>query len=393
MRQERRSSQKAQREGGGRNATAQPRIAPAKIAERKAEHITIATDEQVEPRGAPSWADVVLVHNCLPEIDLSEVDLSVEFLGRRLSAPLLISSMTGGHELARSINNVLAEVAERYGLAMGVGSQRAFLKDPALADTYSVVREAAPSAFLISNVGAPQLIQQGREEALSPRQVQRAIDLIHADALAVHLNYLQEMIQPEGDTRARGVLAAIRGLAEALSIPIIAKETGAGMAPAQIRQLREAGVRALDVGGLGGTSFAIVEAQRARLHDRQAKAELGELFAAWGVPTMVAVPLAAEHGLPVIASGGIRSGLDAARALSLGAGLIGVARPLLVVAQQGVEATAAWVERFMEELRTAMFLTGSATVADLRGKVFLSGRGREWLEGVRQAGSGSSRSR
>jgi isopentenyl-diphosphate delta-isomerase len=352
------------------------------VSDRKAEHINIASTQAVEPGMSASWNDVALVHNCLPEIDLDEVDLSVEFLGRRLAAPLVISSMTGGHELARSINSVLAHVAERFGLAMGVGSQRAYLKDRALAGTYTVVRETAPNAYIIGNVGAPQLISQGDAAPLSLDQVKQLVELIRADALAVHLNYLQEMIQPEGDTRARGVLAAIRRVVDGVGAPVIAKETGAGIAPAQAACLAQAGVRALDVGGLGGTSFAIVEAQRARLRDRQAKAELGELFGAWGIPTMAAIPLACQAGLPVIGSGGIRSGLDAARALALGATLVGVARPLLVVAQQGVDATAAWVERFLDELRTALFLTGSRTPGDLRGKAVLLGRTREWVDGL-----------
>jgi isopentenyl-diphosphate Delta-isomerase len=244
-----------------------------------------------------------------------------------------------------------------------------------------VVRDVAPNAYVIGNVGAPQLVPQGEAAALSLEQVKQLIALIRADALAVHLNYLQEMIQPEGDTRARGVLAAIRRIVDGVGVPVIAKETGAGIAPAQAAALAQAGVRALDVGGLGGTSFAIVEAQRARLRDRQAKAELGELFGGWGIPTMAAIPLACQAGLPVIGSGGIRSGLDAARALALGASLVGVARPLLVVAQQGVEATAAWVERFLDELRTALFLTGSRTPGELQGKAVVLGRSREWVEG------------
>ncbi len=349
------------------------------ITDRKAEHITISTAHDVEPSMAASWADVALIHNCLPEIDLDDVDLSVEFLGRRLAAPLLISSMTGGHALARSINAVLAQVAERFGLAMGVGSQRAFVKDASLADTYAIVREVAPTAFMVANVGAPQLIPQGEAPPLTLEEVRSAVALVQADALAIHLNYLQEMIQPEGDTRARGVLRAIREVASAAGVPVIAKETGAGMARPQAQQLKEAGVDALDVGGLGGTSFAIVEAQRARLRDRHSKADLGELFSGWGIPTMVSIPLAARTGLPVIGSGGIRNGLDAARALALGASLVGIARPLLIVAQQGVEATAAWVERFLEELRTALFLTGSTRPSALQGRAIVAGRTREWL--------------
>jgi isopentenyl-diphosphate Delta-isomerase len=297
----------------------------------------------------------------------------------------VISSMTGGHELAETINGVLAEVAERFNLAMGVGSQRAFLKDASQASTYTVVRKRAPSAFVIGNVGAPQLIPQDADPPLTSDQVQSVVQLIGADALAVHLNYLQEVIQPEGDTRARGVLAAIRRVVEASRVPVIAKETGAGIATEQAMQLRDAGIQALDVSGSGGTSFAIVEAQRARLRDRHAKAELGELFSSWGIPTMVSIPLAVQAGLPVIGSGGIRSGLDAARALALGASLVGVARPLLIAAQQSVAATAEWVERLLDELRTAMFLTGSRTPADLRGKAALTGRAREWLTAVSQS--------
>jgi len=357
----------------------------AQIADRKAEHIVISTNQQVEPAIAASWNDVTLVHNCLPEIDLDELDLSVEFLGRTLKAPLVISSMTGGHELAKSINGVLAEAAERFGVAMGVGSQRAFVKDASLADTYAIVRERASGAFVIANVGAPQLVAQATEPPLGLADVRSVIHLIQADALAVHLNYLQEMIQPEGDTRARGVLEAIGRVVTGIDVPVIAKETGAGMASAQAEQLRQAGVRALDVGGLGGTSFAVVEAQRARLRDKPAKADLGELFAAWGIPTMVSIPLAVKAGLPVIGSGGIRSGLDAARALALGGTLVGVARPLLVAAQQGLQATCDWLDRFLEELRTAMFLAGARTPAELRGKAIIMGRTREWLDGLAAA--------
>ncbi|MGH2365714.1 MAG: type 2 isopentenyl-diphosphate Delta-isomerase [Chloroflexota bacterium] len=347
------------------------------ITDRKAEHIAVVTGEQVEPMTRASWEDVLLVHSCLPEIDLADVSLEVEFLGRRLAAPVLISSMTGGHALAEEINAVLAEAAQELGLAMGVGSQRAYVRNPALADSYAVVRKHAPSAFIVGNVGAPQLIAQGAEPAMTLPQIRAAIELIQADALAVHLNYLQETVQPEGDTRARGVLHAIGELAAAVRVPVIAKETGAGIAAPQAMQLKEAGVRALDVGGLGGTSFAMVEAHRARISQRLDKAALGELFSGWGIPTAVSVVLSAAAGLPIIGSGGIRSGLDAARALALGADLVGVARPLLLTAQQGAGATVEWLERFLDELRTAMFLTGSATVAALRGKAVLTGVSRD----------------
>ncbi|MBV9119917.1 MAG: type 2 isopentenyl-diphosphate Delta-isomerase, partial [Chloroflexi bacterium] len=210
------------------------------------------------------------------------------------------------------------------------------------------------------------------------------IDLIDANALAIHLNYLQEIIQPEGDTRARGVISAIAAVSGAVKVPLIAKETGAGMNAPQALQLKDAGVSALDVGGSGGTSFALVEGERAKLRRNQAKADLGELFAAWGIPTVVSIPLAAAAGLPVIGSGGVRTGLDAARALALGATVVGVARPLLLVAQEGYEATSAWVRRFLDELRTALFLTGALNPGAIRGKAVLTGPARELLHGLRE---------
>ncbi|MHB8619994.1 MAG: type 2 isopentenyl-diphosphate Delta-isomerase [Chloroflexota bacterium] len=361
-------------------------LSPPRIADRKAEHVIISTEQPVEPVAVTSWQDVFLRHNCLPEIDLADVDLSVDFLGHRLAAPVVISSMTGGHELARSINGVLAEVAERLGVAMGVGSQRAYLRDRSLGDTYSIVRDRAPSTFIIANVGAPQLIPQDGEQPLTTDQIREAIDLVRADALAIHLNYLQEVVQPEGDTRSRGVLKAIEQVAGSVNVPIIAKETGAGMALPEALRLRDAGVRALDVGGLGGTSFALVEAQRARLRQRPDKVKLGELFGGWGIPTAVSIALVRPAGLPVIATGGIRSGLDAARALAIGADVVGLARPMLLAAQSGVDVAEAWLRGFLEELRTAMFLTGSASVLALReGKACMIGRGREMLEALQRA--------
>ncbi|MBV9578901.1 MAG: type 2 isopentenyl-diphosphate Delta-isomerase [Chloroflexi bacterium] len=349
---------------------------------RKADHLRLSATSDVDAlAGGPSWQDIRLVHDALPELDQCDVDLSTTFLGKRLAAPLLIAGMTGGHRTAHEVNAVLARAAERHGLAMGVGSQRAALRRRDLAYTYTVVREQAPSAVLIANVGAPQLVDQDGAPALTRAEVQLAIDMIRADALAVHLNFLQESVQPEGERRAAGCAEAIRALASTVGVPIVAKETGAGISRVTAWRLRGLGVRALDVGGVGGTSFAAVEGLRAAAQGAMPSERLGELLRDWGIPTPVSLIGALAAGLPVVATGGIRSGLDAAKALTLGAGLVGVARPLLQAALQGDAAVEAWITQFLLELRTVMFLTGSADLAALRGKPrVVTGATARWLE-------------
>lgn len=335
----------------------------------------------METRTGPGWADVRLIHEAVPAVDLDAVDLSVEFLGRRLRAPLLIAGMTGGHDTAGVVNACLARAAERHGLAMGVGSQRAAVRHPELAWTYAVVREQAPTALLIGNVGAAQLIPQGDVPPLAAGQVQALLATLRADALAIHLNYLQETVQPEGDRQAEGTLTAIRALATSVDVPLIAKETGAGMSRRSAGLLAGAGMRALDVGGVGGTSFAAVEGLRAEQQGHRLGARLGGTFREWGIPTAVSIAAARPTGLPIIATGGIRTGLDAAKAIALGARLVGVARPLLQASLEGGDAAVnAWIEGFLAELRAAVFLTGSRRVGDLpaRPRVLL-GETREWL--------------
>ena len=354
----------------------------AEIQARKEEHLWYARGD-VEARTPAGWNDVELVHQAVPEVDFDAIDLSTEFLGRTLRAPLVLSAMTGGHSEAIEINVNLARAAERYGLAMGVGSQRAALKAPELADTYAVARREAPGAFLIANIGAPQLVQQGTEPPLGPSEVDELIAMIEADALAVHLNWLEETVQPEGNRQAAGCLAALTDLSDGLTgrTPVIAKETGAGLSQEAAGQLAAAGVAALDVGGRGGTSFAAVEGQRAAAHGDEARARLGEVFRDWGLPTPVSVVAAtAGAALPVIATGGIRSGLDAAKALSLGATLVGVARPMLHAAIKGEEAVSAAIEMYLMELATGMFLTGSTNASELRSaRRLILGNTHEWL--------------
>ncbi len=352
------------------------------VKQRKIEHVTIALENDIAAPQQATWADVRLVHRALPEVDLDDIDTSVDFLGSRLRYPIFISSLTGGHPDVATINERLATIAGEYGLAMGVGSQRAALVTPELAATYAVVQAAAPNAFLIANVGAPQLIEQKRHPAFTVTDAHRAVEMIGARALAIHLNYLQEAAQPEGDRRARGSLEALRQIAAEIGVPVIAKETGAGISYEQAHALRAAGVAAIDVGGAGGSSMAAMESVRAQSRGDEATARIGQLFRAWGIATPIAVVEThlGAPGLPVISTGGVRSGLDAARALALGATLIGMGFPFLKAASEGLEAVRAFLDQFLAELRVAMQLTGAATIAELRQRpVVVTGMTREWL--------------
>ncbi|MGH2458640.1 MAG: type 2 isopentenyl-diphosphate Delta-isomerase [Chloroflexota bacterium] len=348
--------------------------------DRKFEHLEIAAGGTIESPSGAGWGDIQLVHDCLPEVDRGAVDLAIWFFGKRLKAPIVIASMTGGHPRAAEINRRLASAAQRLGIAMGLGSQRAAIEQPELMSTYAVARQAAPDAFLIANVGAPQLVAQGDRAPLTVGQVQALVDAVSADALAIHLNFLQEACQPEGDANARGCAEAIAQVSSAITVPVIAKETGAGMSAASARRLRELGARALDVGGYGGSNMAMLEARRAERQGNQLRRRLGETFATWGIPTAVSIVEARSAGLPVIATGGVRTGLDAAKAINLGAALVGVARPALSQASVSEEALIEWLEGFIEELRVAAFLTGANDLAGLaRRPRRVFGRTAEWL--------------
>lgn len=359
-------------------ASEDPRLAKGPL--RKAEHIALALGGRVESRVAPGWDDIGLVHEALPELDIDEVGLGTEFLGRRLRAPLVIAGMTGGHPDGAAINAALGRAAERHGLAIGVGSQRIALADSATAPTYAAAREAAPGALVIANIGAAQLIKQGDQPALSDEDLHSLIDMVAADALAIHLNFVEEAIQPEGDRCTRGCAEAIRRVAEVLEVPVIVKETGAGMSRQTAERLKALGVAALDVGGAGGTSFALVELARARAQGDESRIAVGEMLADWGIPTAVAVRAAVNTGIPVIATGGIRSGLHAAKAIALGATAVGVGRPLLQAASESDEALDRWIERFLSELRVVLQMTGSADLHALRGvPLVIGGRTRDWI--------------
>ena len=322
--------------------------------DRKAEHIELALERGMQLDGH-FFDGYHFGHEALPEIDFAEIDLSVEFLGKRLAAPLLISCMTGGTEAAGRINRNLAAGAERAGIAVGVGSQRKALEDPLQAATFEV-RGVAPTAALLGNLGAVQL-----NYGLGPDDCRRAVEMIGADALVLHLNPLQEAIQPEGQRNFAGLLDKMAAVARALPVPVVAKEVGSGLSAATARALVERGIPILDVAGVGGTSWARIEAARAG--DR----EIGELFAGWGIPTPDAIRQAAGvPGARVIASGGLRNGLDVAKALALGADLAGMAYPFLEAATASAERVVAKIDRIVQELKICMFCLGVKTVSGLR---------------------------
>jgi isopentenyl-diphosphate Delta-isomerase len=373
------------RSEGRRSTGAGPTRPPRKSADadgidlshRKAEHVKVVLGKNVEGKYR-YWDDVQLVHRALPELDFEEIDTSVTLLGHRLRAPILITGMTGGFPGAGTINENLARAAADVGVAMGVGSERAAVLKGQYPESYAcVARHAVPLKF--ANLGAPQIVPQRPGDAVvGPDEVRRAMELIGADALAIHLNFLQEMVQPEGDRRARGCLDAIGTLAR--RFPVLVKETGAGISRTVAESLRDRGVKAFDVSGTGGTSFAAVEHYRAAERGAVREARVGKTFWDWGIPSPISVLELVPLGLPVIASGGIRSGLDVARAIALGATAAGTAGGVLRAASTGPEETRTELETLVHELKVAMFLTGSRTVAELQKAPYVvTGESRPWL--------------
>ncbi len=327
---------------------------------RKADHLRICLDEDVQFHAVTNGLERYrFTHCCLPELNRSEIDITTTFLGKSLGAPLLISSMTGGTEQAKTINFRLAEVAQHYKLAMGVGSQRVAVENPQVADTFAV-RSHAPDILLFANLGAVQLnYSYGLDECL------RVIDLCQADALILHLNPLQECIQPKGDTNFRGLIDKINVLCIRLPVPVIVKEVGNGISAAIAQKLLDAGVSAIDVAGAGGTSWAKVESERA-LNAQQRR--LGLTFADWGLPTAECITSirAFAPEIPLIASGGLRNGLDVAKAIALGADVAGLAWPFLQAAAESADAVDALVQLLIAEITTVLFCTGNATLSQLK---------------------------
>ena len=341
------------------------------IAERKGAHLDLCASEDVEGAGTTLLEQVQLFHDALPELSFDDVDPSVELLGRRLHAPILIAGMSGGTPRARELNRALATAAQKCGLGMGVGSQRAMLLDPACIDTYRV-RDVAPDILLLGNVGAVQAREAG------PARVASLVDAIGADALCVHLNVTQELVQDEGDRDFRGCLAAIAQLVRELRVPVVVKETGCGFGPHTATRLRDAGVALVDASGAGGTTWSGVEALRGSARQRAIGAALRE----WGIPTAASIVFARRAGLRVIASGGIRGPVDVVRALALGADAAALALPFLRAHAEGGEtAVLEAAERLVEGVRALLLLVGARRIEDVRHLPRMLGPTlRDWLD-------------
>jgi isopentenyl-diphosphate delta-isomerase len=332
----------------------------AQTQNRKADHIRICLEEDVQSHQITNGLERYrFTHSCLPELNHNDIDLSTTFLGKHLGAPLLISSMTGGTEQAAMINRRLAKVAQHYKIAMGVGSQRVAVEKPQVADTFAV-RKYAPDVLLFANLGAVQLnYKYGLDECL------RVVDILEADALILHINPLQECIQPKGDTNFQGLLDKISKLCSKISVPVIAKEVGNGISAAIANKLIAAGVAAIDVAGAGGTSWAKVESERA---ENALQRRLGKTFADWGLPTAECITTirAIAPDVPLIASGGLRHGLDVAAAIALGADIAGLAMPFLQAAATSETAVSELAEVLIAEIATVLFCTGNPTLYQLK---------------------------
>jgi isopentenyl-diphosphate delta-isomerase len=327
--------------------------------QRKREHLELCLDpKQVSGHFGTGLDRYSFIHNALPELDIDEIDVRTNFLGKELQAPVLISSMTGGFDLARKVNRNLAAAAQRLGLAMGVGSQRVAIEEPSVADTFRV-RDVAPDILLLSNLGAVQL-----NYGYTVEHCRRAVEMIGADGLILHLNVLQEAVQPEGNRNFRGLRSKIEAVCRELEVPVVAKEVGSGISADVAVRLKQAGVKAIDVAGRGGTSWYAVEAQRAARGGKPVESTFG----GWGIPTeeaLVAVRQAVPD-LQIVASGGIRTGLDIAKSIALGADLAAFGQPLLAAALESPEKVVQFIGSIIQEIKITMLCVGARNLDALK---------------------------
>ena len=330
---------------------------------RKADHIRICLEHDVQARSVSTWLEHVwLLHSAVPAADYEAIELRTRFLGHDFSAPLMVSAITGGAEEGASINAAIAEAVEELGLGMGVGSQRAALEDPSVIRTFKIAREKAPTAFIMANIGYSEVARGLPLSALDD-----LVSMVEANALAIHLNPLQEVVQAEGRPGGQAFLDRLTEITDYLSVPVVVKEVGSGISAEVARELERRGVVAVDVAGAGGTSWAAVEHYRALEVGDDLRARLGRTFWDWGIPTAASVlEVASSTNLAIIASGGLRNGLDMAKCLALGADMAALAWPVLREAVKGAGAVKELLRALMEEIRATLFITGCKRLEDLR---------------------------
>ena len=335
------------------------------IEERKKDHIRICVEKSVETPTA-GFEDVFLINNSLPEMDLREIDTSTHFLGKTISIPLKIAAITGGAKQAGDINRQLAEVAEKRNIIFELGSQRAMIENPSLTDTYCV-RDVAPKAFITGNLGIFQL------KKFTVKEIREAMEHVGADAVSIHINPAQEAFQEKGDVDFTNLAFHLSNLCDSLPYPVIAKEVGAGICREVAHRLKGTRIKAIDVGGYGGTNWMVIDGLRS---GREV-----DPFATWGIPTAISI-LESKVGLPIIATGGLRNGVDMAKSIALGADICGMALPFLrVLMQEGKQGLAHLIDKIHRELKIAMFLTGSKNIEELKKVPYvLSGKVKDWAE-------------
>ncbi|MCE7744417.1 MAG: type 2 isopentenyl-diphosphate Delta-isomerase [Candidatus Heimdallarchaeota archaeon] len=349
-------------------------------ANRKQDHIEICCNKlhEIEMSVTTGFEDIHFVPNALPDINLDNINMNTEFLKHDFDYPIFISSITGGTKLAKKINSRLAKLAEKYNIGMGVGSQRAAIEDEANTDSFTIVRQHAPNAFVAANLGAVQFNYD-----FTIKHAEEAVEMINADALIVHLNPLQEVIQPEGNTNFSNLTTKIKEIGKKLKQPLIVKEVGSGISQDIALDLVDGDIPVIDVAGAGGTSWSQIEAIRAKQQGLTKEQRVGELFKDWGLPTAVSTIEVGKFRdrVEIISSGGIRNGLQAAKALAIGAKLVGIALPLACLAATGTEKELInWLEQFIYELKTTMFLVGAEELEGLQyAPMTVTGKTAEWL--------------